>query len=120
MSTAFEEEPEWHSQRQPQQLSHQQQQQKLGFFAAAVLAVRQHLFKLDGLWGKFIPMAGLFFLMAFVNTIIDSLKDSLVITAVGGGTHVIPYLTGGWPAACWLACRLHACGACVRRGRAGG
>jgi AAA family ATP:ADP antiporter len=38
-------------------------------------------------------MSCLFFLMAFINTIIDSLKDSLVITAVGGGTEVIPYLT---------------------------
>lgn len=38
-------------------------------------------------------MSLLFFLMAFVNTIIDSLKDSLVITATGGGTEVIPYLT---------------------------
>lgn len=33
-------------------------------------------------------MSILFFLMAFVNTIIDSLKDSLVITAAGGGTEV--------------------------------
>ena len=33
-------------------------------------------------------MSLLFFLMAFVNTIIDSLKDSLVITAAGGGTEV--------------------------------
>lgn len=32
-------------------------------------------------------MSFLFFLMAFVNTIIDSLKDSLVITAAGGGTE---------------------------------
>jgi len=38
-------------------------------------------------------MALLFFLMAFINTIIDSLKDSLVITAVGGGTEVLPYLS---------------------------
>ena len=37
-------------------------------------------------------MSALFFLMAFVNTIIDSLKDSLVITAVGGGTEVRPPL----------------------------
>lgn len=37
---------------------------------------------------RFIPMSLLFFLMAFVNTIIDSLKDSLVITAAGGGTEV--------------------------------
>ena len=38
-------------------------------------------------------MSLLFFLMAFINTIIDSLKDSLVITAVGGGTEVLPYLS---------------------------
>eukprot|EP00955_Chlamydomonas_euryale_P118939 366567-Chlamydomonas_euryale.AAC.12 len=31
---------------------------------------------------------GLFFLLAFVNTILDSLKDTLVITAVGGGAQV--------------------------------
>ena len=36
----------------------------------------------------------LFFFMSFVNTVIDSMKDSLVITAVGGGTEVIPFLTG--------------------------
>ena len=35
-------------------------------------------------------MSMLFFLMAFINTIIDSLKDSLVITAAGGGTEVRP------------------------------
>jgi AAA family ATP:ADP antiporter len=56
-------------------------------------AVSKQLAKLDGLWGRFLPMAALFFLMAFVNTIIDSLKDSLVITAVGGGTEVLPYLS---------------------------
>jgi ATP/ADP translocase len=33
--------------------------------------------------GKFMPMVGLFFLLAFVNTILDSLKDTLVITATG-------------------------------------
>ncbi len=32
-------------------------------------------------------------MLAYVNTIIDSLKDSLVITAVGGGTEVLPYLS---------------------------
>ncbi|MEW5316861.1 MAG: hypothetical protein WDW38_008205 [Sanguina aurantia] len=42
---------------------------------------------------QFIPKVGLFFLLAFVNTILDSLKDTLVITAHGGGTQVIPYLT---------------------------
>lgn len=40
------------------------------------------------LTGKFMPMVGLFFLLAFVNTILDSLKDTLVITAVGGGAQV--------------------------------
>lgn len=40
-------------------------------------------------------MASLFFLMAFVNTVMDTLKDTLVITATGGGTQVIPFITGG-------------------------
>eukprot|EP01026_Neomeris_dumetosa_P060086 TRINITY_DN5642_c0_g2_i2.p1 TRINITY_DN5642_c0_g2~~TRINITY_DN5642_c0_g2_i2.p1 ORF type:complete len:664 (-),score=81.95 TRINITY_DN5642_c0_g2_i2:1086-3077(-) len=39
------------------------------------------------------PMGTLFFLMAFVNAILDSMKDTLVVTAVGGGAQVIPYLT---------------------------
>jgi hypothetical protein len=39
------------------------------------------------------PMVGLFFLLAFVNTILDSLKDTLVITAAGGGAQVG---LGGW------------------------
>nr|BBG40173.1 hypothetical protein [Parachlorella kessleri] len=103
VSTAYEDEPEWQRPQQPQRVSTAQpaaaaaaapaQHQRWGVLGGALLAVRQHLLKLDGLWGKFVPMAGLFFLMAFVNTISDSLKDSLVITAVGGGTHVIPYLT---------------------------
>jgi hypothetical protein len=38
--------------------------------------------------GKFMPMVGLFFMLAFVNTILDSLKDTLVITATGGGAQV--------------------------------
>lgn len=45
------------------------------------------------LFGKFLPMVSLFFMLAFVNTILDSLKDTLVITSVGGGAQVIPYLT---------------------------
>ena len=49
--------------------------------------------KFQQLASKFMPMVGLFFLLAFVNTILDSLKDTLVITAVGGGAQVIPYLT---------------------------
>ena len=37
--------------------------------------------------------------MSFNNTILDSLGNSLVITASGGGTHVIPFLTvyAVWP-----------------------
>lgn len=58
-----------------------------------LLSAKKQFGKLDGMWGRFMPMAILFFLMAFVNTIIDSLKDSLVITAVGGGTQVLPYLS---------------------------
>jgi AAA family ATP:ADP antiporter len=56
-------------------------------------AIQHQLSKLDGLWAQLIPMTALFFMLAFVNTIIDSLKDSLVITAVGGGTEVLPYLS---------------------------
>lgn len=56
-------------------------------------AIQHQLSKLDGSWGQLIPMTMLFFMLAFVNTIIDSLKDSLVITAVGGGTEVLPYLS---------------------------
>jgi ATP:ADP antiporter, AAA family len=50
-------------------------------------AVKQYS-RFMGLASKFMPMVGLFFLMAFVNTILDSLKDTLVITAVGGGAQV--------------------------------
>ncbi|KAI3428755.1 hypothetical protein D9Q98_007577 [Chlorella vulgaris] len=64
-----------------------------GVIGAVKASVQGQLHKLDGLWDKFVPMSLLFFLMAFVNTIMDSVKDSLVITAVGGGTEVIPYLT---------------------------
>ncbi|WIA39919.1 hypothetical protein OEZ86_013359 [Tetradesmus obliquus] len=46
-----------------------------------------------GLWRSFLPMLSLFFCLSFVNTILDSLKDTLVITAHGGGAFVIPYLT---------------------------
>lgn len=46
-----------------------------------------------GLWRSFLPMLSLFFCLSFVNTILDSLKDTLVITAPGGGAFVIPYLT---------------------------
>jgi AAA family ATP:ADP antiporter len=54
--------------------------------------VRQ-LGALRALSGKFLPMLALFFCLAFVNTVLDSLKDTLVITAAGGGADVIPFLT---------------------------
>jgi ATP:ADP antiporter, AAA family len=40
-----------------------------------------------------------FFFMSFNNTVLDSLANSLVITASGGGTQVIPFLTvyAVWP-----------------------
>lgn len=40
-----------------------------------------------------------FFFMSFNNTILDSLGNSLVITAAGGGAQVIPFLTvyAVWP-----------------------
>lgn len=47
---------------------------------------------------KFIPMIVLFFSMAFINTLLDNLKDTLIFTqAVGGGAHVVPWLQGGVP-----------------------
>lgn len=42
------------------------------------------------LWRQFLPMLSLFFCLSFINTILDSLKDTLVITARGGGAFVIP------------------------------
>lgn len=67
--------------------------QKLPYVDAIVQAVRAQLSKFERIWKKFLPMVSLFFFLSFVNTILDSLKDTLVITAVGGGAHVIPYLT---------------------------
>jgi hypothetical protein len=65
-------------------------------------AVQETVQSLDGLWQKFLPMATLFFLMAFVNTVLDNLKDTLIFTmAIGGGAQVVPWLTG-MP----LSCRL--------------
>lgn len=50
---------------------------------------------LDGTLATFVPMAALFFAMSFINTILDSLKDTIIFTqAVGGGAHVVPWLTG--------------------------
>jgi hypothetical protein len=49
--------------------------------------------RFETLWGSFLPMVALFFFLSFNNTLLDSLKDTFVITAVGGGAQVIPYLT---------------------------
>lgn len=44
---------------------------------------------------KFVPMIFLFFAMAFINTLLDNLKDTLIFTlAAGGGAHVVPWLQG--------------------------
>jgi ATP/ADP translocase len=58
-----------------------------------VESLQLYLRRFSGLWQKFLPMLSLFFCLSFINTILDSLKDTLVITAAGGGAHVIPYLT---------------------------
>lgn len=55
--------------------------------------VKELALKFVGLWRQFLPMLSLFFCLSFINTMLDSLKDTLVITAVGGGAFVIPYLT---------------------------
>ena len=47
---------------------------------------------MKGLWGQLIPMATMFYWMAFANGILDALKDTLVVTAFGGAEQ-IPYLT---------------------------
>mmetsp|Transcript_25445 Transcript_25445/g.83715 ORF Transcript_25445/g.83715 Transcript_25445/m.83715 type:complete len:596 (+) Transcript_25445:179-1966(+) len=56
--------------------------------------------RLDGLWGQLSLMSGLFFGLVFVNTILDATKDTLVVTAAGGGAETIPFLVLWcvWPA----------------------
>jgi hypothetical protein len=58
-------------------------------------------------------MVCLFFFLSFVNTILDSLKDTLVITASGGGAQVrtLPYAieirreyVGTWARSCFYMC----------------
>ncbi len=57
------------------------------------VALAAYLGRVSGLWRRFVPMLSLFFCLSFVNTILDSLKDTLVITAEGGGAAVLPFLT---------------------------
>ena len=56
--------------------------------SSLITAAKYQAQNFSALSGRFMPMVFLFFLMAFVNTILDSLKDTLVITAVGGGAQV--------------------------------
>eukprot|EP00878_Enallax_costatus_P021238 GHUV01022480.1.p1 GENE.GHUV01022480.1~~GHUV01022480.1.p1 ORF type:complete len:307 (+),score=68.36 GHUV01022480.1:457-1377(+) len=69
----------------------------LGRFLAGVtdtaVEVKELSLKFVSLWRQFLPMLSLFFCLSFINTMLDSLKDTLVITAAGGGAFVIPYLT---------------------------
>jgi len=57
------------------------------------VALSAYTQRVSGLWRRFVPMLSLFFVLAFSNTILDSLKDTLVITAAGGGASVVPFLT---------------------------
>ena len=54
--------------------------------------LRKMISPLDGLWGRLIPMSLMFYFMAFANSIMDAVKDTLVVTAFGGAEQ-IPYLT---------------------------
>ena len=47
---------------------------------------------LNGLWSRLVPMSIMFYFMAFANSIMDAVKDTLVVTAFGGAEQ-IPYLT---------------------------
>ena len=53
---------------------------------------RKILKPMDGLWGRLVPMSLMFYFMAFANSIMDAVKDTLVVTAFGGAEQ-IPYLT---------------------------
>lgn len=60
-----------------------------GIFKRLLLMQERYLAPLEGLWGKLIPMTTLFFFMTFVNAILDSTKDTLVVTAFGGAEQLI-------------------------------
>jgi hypothetical protein len=62
-------------------------------FGPMAVALSSYISRVRGLWRAFLPMLSLFFLLSFVNTLLDSLKDTLVITAAGGGAAVVPFLT---------------------------
>eukprot|EP00210_Caulerpa_lentillifera_P004625 g4411.t1 len=59
----------------------------------SILSSLKHQFQnLSTQWRSVFPMCSLFFFMAFINTIINGLALSMVVTASGGGAFVIPYL----------------------------
>ena len=60
-----------------------------GIFKQLLLIQERYLAPLEGLWGKLLPMTTLFFFMTFVNAILDSTKDTLVVTAFGGAEQLI-------------------------------
>ncbi|KAI8467681.1 MAG: TLC ATP/ADP transporter-domain-containing protein [Monoraphidium minutum] len=88
----------------PQQQQQQQEEEAGAGGAPAALAgvpllgpvvglLAAYVSRVGGMWRRFLPMLSLFFCLSFTNTLLDSLKDTLVITAPGGGASVIPFLT---------------------------
>ncbi|GBF96975.1 hypothetical protein Rsub_09772 [Raphidocelis subcapitata] len=65
----------------------------LPLLGPAIVALEAYTQRVSALSGRFLPMLSLFFLLSFANTLLDSLKDSLVITAAGGGAAVLPFLS---------------------------
>lgn len=76
-------------------LHHKHGKRKRGLGRLLVSAVSRQLRRFSSLTGRFFPMVGLFALLSFVNTLLDSLKDTLVITAVGGGAQASTWAGGG-------------------------
>ena len=62
----------------------------LGPAAGAFAAYAQ---RVSGLSARFVPMVALFFVLSCANTLLDSLKDTLIVTAPGGGASVLPFLS---------------------------
>ena len=63
-----------------------------GSGVAAAAAATPSPSRLAGLWQKLLLMGSLFFFMAYNNALLDSLKDTLTVTALGGAEQ-IPFLT---------------------------
>lgn len=63
---------------------------EFGKLRAAIWPIHGHELK------KFLPMGGMMFFILFNYTILRDTKDSLVITAPGGGAAVLPFLKLGF------------------------